>query len=178
MGDLRAPHKSLPPLVPLDKRGEGHTQIQKRLNPLLAGYTTRIAGKIPVFYCGGTSGYGSADPYSGEMWINSTFCNSLEQLAQGVYRHPVRQGVGLLTLVHEALHVRGIWNEARTECVALQNVDNVARWWHVPLWWQDVILPIAYEDSYELQQANRDYYSPKCRENGPWDQTKYDGRWP
>lgn len=178
MGDLSEPHKGLPPLHPIRERGKESHAYTKKQNPLLARFTTRIAGRVPTFYCGGTGGYGSAQPETGEMWVNSTFCHPLEQLAQGVYKHPVRQGVGLLTLVHEALHVRGIWNEARTECVALQNIDNVARWWHVPLWWQDVILPIAYEDSYSLQQVNREYYSPKCREDGPWDQTKYDGRWP
>lgn len=178
MGDLSEPHKSLPPLHPIRERGkESHAYTEKQ-NPLLARFTTRIAGQVPILYCGVT-GYGAADPYTGEMWINSTFCNPLEQLAQGVYKYPGRQGVGLLTLVHEALHLRGILNEARTECVALQNVDNVARWWHVPLWWQQVILPLAYEDSYRLQnEPGSPYGSPKCHEDGPWDQTPYDGRWP
>lgn len=180
MGDLSLPHKSIPPLVPVDKRvGENpKTEVQQgdKPRPILAAAIQRFAGTDVRLYCG-TPGYGAADPFSGEIWINSQFCNPLEQLYGGVYERPWRQGVGLLTLAHEALHIRGILNEARTECVAVQNADNLARMWRVSSWWQGVILREAYEDSRRLRQKGL-YHSSKCREDGPWDQTPYDGVWP
>ena len=169
----------LGPITPMPgipyRRGSILLDVEKP-RPILADAIRKFATRDVQVYCG-MVGYGAADPWSGEIWLNSQFCNPLEQLRAGVYERPWRQGVGILTLAHEALHIRGILDEARTECVAYQNVDNLARMWRVSPWWQEVILREAYRDSQLLQRKSL-YHSPKCREDGPWDQTPYDGRWP
>lgn len=147
-------------------------------NATLLEATKLYAPQTVILYCG-SPGYGAADIETGEIWLNSTFCGPLSLLYGGGTGYPRRQGVGLLTLAHEALHIRGIWNEAKAECWAYQQVDNLARLWHVPPEWQAVILPYAYRDSLALQKGSQVYGDFKrCRPDGVWDMTPYDGRWP
>jgi hypothetical protein len=58
---------------------------------------------------------GVARPDLGEAWLSPWTC---QQLAGG---EPRGLGPAALTLAHEAVHLSGIYDEARTECVAGMN---------------------------------------------------------
>lgn len=149
-------------------------------NPVLTQAAQRIEPRVTSVTCvPHLLGYGATDPATGEIWLNSYLCNPLKMLYGGYLTNPGRAGAGLITLTHESLHVTADFSEARTECVAFQYIDNVLRLWKTPFWLRPTVLERAYQDHYNLVDSVPRYRNDtKCRRDGAWDTTPYDGRWP
>ena len=85
-----------------------------------------------------------ARPPSDETNLSAATCSSLERVWRGEQRSflcLLRDGCagrraaavsGIVTLAHESWHLRGIVNEARTQCYAVQTTEAVARRLGVP----------------------------------------------
>jgi hypothetical protein len=157
---------------------------------------TTIAGKVTYAICWGRGGwrritartdtprsvYGFA--YMGRFVLNLAprVCRDLEAIAYygrrpgGFRLHEIAQAVD--TVAHETMHASySIGNEAKAECFAIQyttytaNLLGVtgryARRLGVSAW-------RAYDDLY----AGTRYWSPKCRNGGPWDLNPQSSVWP
>lgn len=85
----------------------------------------------------------------------------------------------LSVLAHEAFHLRGIRDEATTECYAMQWTPRVAeRFGATPddaraltLYLNDFVYPAR-------QRSTPEYWSPECRSGGALDLSPGDGIWP
>lgn len=79
-------------------------------------------------------------------------------------------------LTHEAMHLRGVVNEAETECRAIQADAAVFRSLGVQRDRAQRAALAYYQAAYPRLRA--DYKSRECRENGAMDRTPGDGVWP
>jgi hypothetical protein len=83
---------------------------------------------------------------------------------------------GLVTLAHESWHLRGIRDEARTQCYAVQTTEPVARALGVaPIHARLIALRVAADDA---AAARGEYHSPECRPGGEYDLAPQTARWP
>jgi hypothetical protein len=156
-------------------------QAEKPPNPELSFLASEYDGKSAEVRCIVTSPtlYGIADIEQGRVWIKSWFCNPMLLVSHGIYTYPGRAGVGISTLAHEATHLTGVLNEARTECIAYQETDDLARIFGVDKAHMPLILHFAYKDHFIFIREAPQYNNPKkCKQDGAWDKTPYDGRWP
>lgn len=82
----------------------------------------------------------------------------------------------LVTLAHESFHLRGILSEAQTQCYAVQTVELAARRFGVPPNRARAVAIWALNTSpYSLPSQ---YWSPTCRNDGPWDLRRDSDAWP
>jgi len=96
-----------------------------------------------------------------QISLNWNFCKPLLALMGGVMVAPAKQGVGLITLLHEATHIRWPWaTEAQVECFAYHRVDHAARQLPIPNEWRRRIVAYAQADSRNLQRQPR--YHSRC----------------
>lgn len=147
------------------------------LNPVLSARATDFVGRPISVYCEPVSGYGAQ--WDGHIVLNKVFCRPLEALSADVWIATGRQGVGLISLTHEMLHARGLFGEARTECVAFQQVDDVARSWFVSSAYVPFVVRAAYANHRRLVRSDGLYRDRvRCRAGGAWDQSPGDGVWP
>jgi hypothetical protein len=86
--------------------------------------------------------------------------------------------LALHTLAHETWHVRGISNEAATDCYAFQSVSTVARTLGTdPVDAQ--ALAAYYASHFEaIRRPPPNYRSPECRDGGSLDLHPGSGLWP
>lgn len=132
-----------------------------------------------VLECLSMPAYGMADIETAEMWINRRYCKPLSALVGGLEIVPAKTADGVLTLAHEAHHLKGDYNEARTECIAMQEVDDLALFLGARPEWAEVLQVYGTQLSMEFQAMAPAYRNwRKCRENGAWDRSPNDGRWP
>jgi hypothetical protein len=88
----------------------------------------------------------------------------------------VRAVYGIVTLAHESWHLRGVSNEAETQCYAVQTVETVARRLGVaPRDSHLVALRVAADDA---EMSVGEYHSAKCRPGGPYDLHPDTPDWP
>jgi hypothetical protein len=82
-------------------------------------------------------------------------------------------------LAHEAFHLAGIWDEAQTDCYAMQWIGPVGiRLGADPAFAAEMTDWMwSWYQSYQATKPS-EYFSPDCREDGPLDLTPGDGRWP
>jgi hypothetical protein len=81
----------------------------------------------------------------------------------------------LTVLAHESVHLRGVRDEAVTQCYAMQAVPRVAHALGAPPTQARLLAALEYELGYP--QMPPSYRSADCRPNGPLDQHK-GGGWP
>ena len=124
---------------------------------------------------------GHANPESGQVAFQYPWCNRLE----AYLRHPQRadreelESLGLLT--HESMHVRGEYNEARTECQAVQRNFRTAKLLGVSVrvakrnaldYYYSIYMSRAYKE------GNPDhYFSDKCAPAEELDEQLRDSTW-
>jgi len=84
--------------------------------------------------------------------------------------------VAVHVLVHEAVHVGGERDEARTECVALQLDAQAAVTLGASPATADALAAIYLGEVYPTMPT--EYVSGSCAPDGPWDLTPGDGRFP
>jgi hypothetical protein len=125
---------------------------------------------------------------SDETSLSASTCSSLEHvwrgkqrsfrclLAGGCGRGTLDAVSGVVTLAHESWHLRGILDEARTQCYAVQTAERVAR-----------SLGIEAEDAWALaarvaaddaREPVGQYHSTECRPGGLFDLHPDTPDWP
>lgn len=145
---------------------------------VLTGPTSEFVGRPVTVFCEPTLpwAYGLYDPYVDEIELERYYCNPLRSLAGGQLVRPWRTAVGLVTLTHEAVHARGVVGEGRTECRALQEMDDMALLFGAT---PDVALALQALATPDSTNVLRFYgVLDRCRPNGAWDMSPGDGVWP
>lgn len=125
---------------------------------------------------------------SDETSLSASTCSSLQQvwkgnqrsfrclLARGCSRGTRDAVSGVVTLAHESWHLRGILDEARTQCYAVQTAEMVARSLGVAA--EDaraIAVRVADDDA---RAPVGDYHSPECRPGGLYDLHPDTPDWP
>ena len=125
---------------------------------------------------------------SDETSLSASTCASLERVWRGKHdsfscvltggcdRGTLDAVGGVVTLAHESWHLRGVANEARTQCYAVQTTEAVARRLGVAL--RDaraIALRVAADDS---RTPVGEYHSAECRPGGAYDLRPHTTAWP
>jgi hypothetical protein len=123
-----------------------------------------------------------------ETSLSATTCRGLERvwrrdqtsffclIGGGCDQNTVRAVHGIVTLAHESWHLRGIIDEARTQCYAVQTTEHVARRLGVPPKDAHLIaLRVAADDT---AAPRGEYHSPECRPGGRYDLYPETPDWP
>lgn len=123
-----------------------------------------------------------------ETSLSASTCASLERVWQGQQgsfgclvgggcdRKTLDAVGGILTLAHESWHLRGVTNEARTQCYAVQSSYAVARGLGVPeLEARLIAARIAVDDA---RSPAGEYHSSECRPGGRYDLAPSTAAWP
>ena len=85
------------------------------------------------------------------------------------------QVIAVHVLSHEAMHMSGIRDEARTECAALQRDARTARLLGATTEQASALAAAYYRRTYP--QMPSEYRSPECRPGGALDEGLADGPW-
>ena len=94
----------------------------------------------------------------------------------GCDQQTVRAVYGIVTLAHESWHLRGIIDEGRTQCYAVQTTEGVAlRLGVAPEAARLIALRVAAEDA---ASPAGEYHSPECRPGGEYDLHPETPDWP
>lgn len=120
--------------------------------------------------------------------LSASTCRSLERvwrgkqrsfgcvLAGGCDERTVRSLYGIVTLAHESWHLRGVVDEARAQCYAVQTTEHVARALGVPAREAHMIaLRVAADDA---AAPRGDYHSAECHPGGELDLHPQTPDWP
>lgn len=123
-----------------------------------------------------------------ETSLSASTCSSLERvwrgkqgsfaclLGGGCDRKTLSAVGGIVTLAHESWHLRGVVNEARTQCYAVQTTYAVARRLGVASRDARIVAArVALDDSRQPQGL---YHSPECRPGGKYDLNPGTPDWP
>ena len=118
---------------------------------------------------------GHADPRTGYIVIQYPRCDDL----MNYIKHPAAASkeelYSLNILTHESMHARGEYNEAKTECEAVQRNYHTAILLGVP----DTIAKqnaLAYYKNYYLKRTGT-YFSKDCVPDGSLDEHLSDSTW-
>ena len=125
---------------------------------------------------------------SDETFLSASTCASLERVWRGKHdsfsclltggcdRRTLDAVGGVVTLAHESWHLRGVANEARTQCYAVQTTEAVARRLGVaPRDARAIALRVAADDS---RTPVGEYHSAECRPGGAYDLRPDTTAWP
>jgi hypothetical protein len=114
-----------------------------------------------------------------EIHLSPTTCAYLDRLVYDRwrpyrFRKKLRAADALETFTHETEHAYGIRNEKRAECYAMQDMELAAR--RLGLRWRygRALAKLYWNHLY----PDTRYWSPKCRESGPWDIYDDTSIWP
>ena len=120
--------------------------------------------------------------------LSASTCESLERvwrgkqlsfaclLEGGCDEDTLRAVHGIVTLTHESWHLRGLMNEAQTQCYAVQTAELMARELGVsPTDARMVAFRVAADDA---AAAPGEYHSPQCRPGGKLDLHPKTLHWP
>lgn len=149
------------------------------------GFWTRLVEVTP------NAGWVDFDEHgrpSGEASLSAATCRSLERvwrgkqgtfgclLAGGCDRETLAAVSGIVTLAHESWHLRGIVDEARTQCYAVQTTQDVALALGIaPHDAQLIAARVALDDALA---PRGEYHSPACRPGGAYDLRPETTVWP
>jgi hypothetical protein len=149
------------------------------------GFWTRLVEITP------NSGWVAFDEHgrpSDEAELSAATCESLERVWRGKERsfrclltggcgeQTLAAVSGIVTLAHESWHLRGIADEARTQCYAVQSVELVARQLGVAeADARAIAVRVAFDDAHA---PLGEYHSAQCRPGGAYDLRPDTPRWP
>lgn len=108
--------------------------------------------------------------------LSADTCSNLERVWRGKDARSRDATWAILTLAHESWHLRGVKNEARTQCYAIQSVYAVARGLGVDD--REARLVAARAALDHARQSPGDYKSPECRPGGTYDLNPHTPHWP
>jgi hypothetical protein len=125
---------------------------------------------------------------SGRTNLSASTCRSLERVWRGKRRSfrclatggcdedTVRAAFGIVTLAHESWHLRGVLNEARTQCHAVQTTERAALLLGVPSADAHLLaVRVALDDA---AAPPGEYHSAECRPGGAYDLSPETPDWP
>ncbi len=123
-----------------------------------------------------------------ETSLSAATCRGLERvwrgkersfrclLAGGCDRRTLAAVSGIVTLAHESWHLRGVVDEARTQCYAVQTTEAVALALGVRAGDAQLIAArVALDDA---RAPRGEYHSPACHPGGPYDLHPEAADWP
>lgn len=125
---------------------------------------------------------------SDETHLSSATCRSLEQvwraeeppsfsclrtLCDGATLDLV---AGIVTLAHESWHLRGVTNEAQTQCYAIQTLELVAL--RLGVGPPDARAVADFAAAYDAREPAGEYRSSECRPGGAFDLRPDTDAWP
>jgi len=149
------------------------------------GFWTRLVEITPN---AGWVDFDEAGRPDDETSLSASTCSSLERvwrgeqgsfaclLGGGCDRKTLSAVGGIVTLAHESWHLRGVVNEARTQCYAVQSTYAVARRLGVSA--PDASLVAARVALDDSRQPQGQYHSPECRPGGTYDLNPGTPDWP
>ncbi len=123
-----------------------------------------------------------------EASLSASTCASLERIwrgqqgsfaclrAGGCDGKTIAAVSGIVTLSHESWHLRGIVNEAQTQCYAIQTTEAVARSLGVAQQDARVIAAVVAAD--DSRASEGEYHSSRCRPGGAYDLRPDTLSWP
>lgn len=123
-----------------------------------------------------------------ETSLSASTCGSLERvwrgkqdsfaclLTGGCDRKTLEAVSGVVTLAHESWHLRGILDEARTQCYAVQTVERVARGLGIEA--VDARTLAARVAADDASEPVGQYHSTECRPGGLFDLHPDTPDWP
>lgn len=146
----------------------------------LLGVEVKVHCQRMLAYAFDTSsilGFVPRDPKTGkpakETWLRRDTCNDLADLDPA--RPTDAQVHAVHVLTHEAMHMAGEPNEARTECFAVQrNAAMAVLLGSTPD--QAKAMSVRYFDAIH-HRLPREYHSRECREGGEWDEGLVTSPW-
>jgi hypothetical protein len=160
---------------------------QREVGVSCPGFWTRLVEITPN---AGWVGFDENGRPADKTQLSARTCSSLEKLRQD---GPPRVGClldarvpcprstleiveGMVVLAHESWHLRGVFDEARTQCDAVQTVEAVARsFGFAPAEAALVATYVAVDDA---RAAVGEYHSPECRPGGAYDLHPETPAWP
>jgi hypothetical protein len=124
---------------------------------------------------------GHANPETGEVVFQKPWCGHLRDFLDDPQGADEREIASLNLFTHEAMHIRGEMNEARTECQAVQRNYRAAKLLGVP----DAAAKAAAQRYYTELYARRNisgsfaasYYSDDCAPGRAMDERLPDSSW-
>lgn len=124
---------------------------------------------------------GHANPENGQIVFQHPWCDRLMDYLSHPERASDAEIASLNILTHESMHVRGEYDEARTECQAVQRNYRTARLLGVPdhaarksAWYY---YKHAYKRRAEIGGMSEAYFSADCVPDGPLDEHLPDSTW-
>jgi hypothetical protein len=149
------------------------------------GFWTRLVEITPN---AGWVGFDEHGRPSDKANLSAATCSSLEHVWRGKQRSfrcllagacddgTIEAMYGIVTLAHESWHLRGIVDEARTQCYAVQSVEEVARGLGVPSADARMLaVRVALDDAH---MPVGEYHSGQCRPGGAYDLRPDTPAWP
>lgn len=149
------------------------------------GFWTRLVEISPNAGWVDFDGYGRP---SDEATLSAATCRGLERvwrgnqgsfgclLVGGCDGETLAAVSGMVTLAHESWHLRGVVNEARAQCYAVQTTEEVARRLGVAAVDASIVAArVAIDDS---RAPVGEYHSGECRPGGAYDLRPQTRAWP
>ncbi len=91
-------------------------------------------------------------------------------------RETLEHVAGVLTLAHESWHLRGVTNEAQTQCYAIQTAELVA--FRLGVLPPDARAVADYIAAHDARLPAGEYHSAECRPGGAYDLHPETEAWP
>jgi hypothetical protein len=124
---------------------------------------------------------GHAQYDTGEIVFAHTWCESLQKHLHNP-QNPTREGIiSVHIFAHEAMHIRGEHDEAKTECQAIQRYARAAQMLGVDEQNAKKNGMAYFQTEYQLRatqgQMSSQYYSAECAPGKAWDEKLADSTW-
>jgi hypothetical protein len=160
---------------------------QREVGVSCPGFWTRLVEITPN---AGWVGFDESGRPDDKTQLSAQTCSSLERLRRhgppevdclldrslACRRSTLEIVEGMVVLAHESWHLRGVLNEAQTQCYAVQTVELVARSFGFRP--RDASLVATYVAIDDARAAVGDYHSPECRPGGAYDLHPETRVWP
>ncbi len=124
---------------------------------------------------------GHAQPETGEIVFAHTWCDSLMSHLRNPEKSTHKGIISVHIFAHEAMHIRGEMNEAKTECQAIQRYVRAAKLLGIAEKTAKQHGMIYYQGEYQTRasagQMSAQYYSSECAPNKTMDEKLSDSTW-
>ncbi len=118
---------------------------------------------------------GHADPRTGEIVLQHSWCSKLEDYLAAPDQASDELNWSMSLFVHEVMHIRGEYNESKTECQAIQRRLRTEIMFGV----SEAIARKNIEHYYQnLYFGRHPYFTPDCQRGGAMDERLEDWTMP
>lgn len=165
--------------------GTEHNRFEARLQKIaieMAGKELTLECRSRLYFWESASlWWAYADMDNNHIVIQSPSCKKLKEFVDAPDQATYPLYVGVHTLTHEIMHIKGLRDEAQTDCAALQRnyqtarslgaSESVAKKGSLYYW------TIEYPQRAQLENAGAKYFSPECRKGGALDEKLPSAPW-